>query len=116
MDALRRLPPTHLDASLASLALLVASLLLGVLRSLLPLPMSSTKQRAVLAFLSRVGVASLDEIVRMVPEVRTFHNSKKYLGETLSRMVKAGLVVRVGRGKYRIAQPTSDQSVSTSGS
>lgn len=48
--------------------------------------------------------ASLDEFLQDCPSLQTFHNSKQYLGETLSRMIKSGIVQRVGRGVYSLPQ------------
>jgi len=66
--------------------------------------MSSNKQKAILTFLNNLPnkEATLEQIVNCVSEVRTYHNSKHYLSETLGRMIKNGLVIRVKRGVYKV--------------
>jgi len=61
------------------------------------------KQRLIIEFLNTrlECTATLDEMLCNLPEIWTAHNSKGYLGQTMSRMIKKGLVQRVGKGKYK---------------
>jgi hypothetical protein len=61
------------------------------------------KQRAIIEFLNERPdcTATLDEILENVRRVRTYNNSKKYLSQTMSLMLKKNRVIRVGRGKYK---------------
>jgi len=72
------------------------------------LPIRLTKkQKLILDFLnSRPNkTGTLDDILRHVPGVHTYQNSKNYLSQTISRMRKRNLVDRVGRGTYRSMVP-----------
>lgn len=64
--------------------------------------MLTKKQEAILTYLKTVSDATLTDIIDNVVEARTFHNSKSYLSQTLARMIKAGLIVRVKRGQYAV--------------
>lgn len=65
--------------------------------------MSSPKQRAILALFAsdESRIFTLDDIVEECPAVRTYTSSKRYLSETMTKLVRKELVERVGRGKYR---------------
>ncbi len=61
------------------------------------------KQRVIIEFLNTRPecTATLDEMLEHNPTLCNCYRSKKYLCETMSRMVKKKLVIRVGRGKYK---------------
>lgn len=63
----------------------------------------SPKQAAIMEHLESSGQITLTEAVRLVGG-NIFHNRKKYVGLTLSRMVSKGLIERVGPGVFRIAE------------
>lgn len=73
----------------------------------------SDKQKRILAYLldGIEAEASLDDIVRDLPEVRTAHRSKSYLGQTMTKMIRKGLVRRVRPGVFRAVRSGSGPEV-----
>jgi len=59
------------------------------------------KKHEVLKFLKTVEFATLKEIAEAVP-FYYYHNTHKYVGEILSRLVKRGLVFRIKKGVFKI--------------
>ena len=64
------------------------------------------KQKEILRYLITVESATIADIVSNMP-FGYFHNSNKYIGEIMSRMVKNGSVERVSRGVFKIKHKAS---------
>lgn len=63
----------------------------------------TNKQSAILKHLIKHPQGqSLDQILINVPEARTAYGSKGYLSETLKRLMRRAVVVRVARGVYAV--------------
>lgn len=58
------------------------------------------KYTLILTYLHSVQEATLDQICDNV-DYQNYHNTKKYMTETLSRMVNSGYITRLKRGLYR---------------
>lgn len=52
---------------------------------------------------SHDNIASIDHMLETKPSLRTYHGSKQYLGQTLSKMIKLGMIIRVSRGIYGLS-------------
>ncbi len=68
-------------------------------------------QQTIFTYLKGVESATLDEITKAVP-INYYCNAKFHIGNILSRMVKAKIIVRVKKGTYalkRIRQPETSQ-------
>ena len=64
------------------------------------------KNEAVIAYLESLPThtASLQDIVRNVREMQTYHNSNKYATLSLGRMVKLGMLIRVQKGVFQLVK------------
>jgi predicted transcriptional regulator of viral defense system len=70
--------------------------------------MLTEKQQFIISYLKEVGQASTIQILAAAP-FSYYCNGEKHLGEILSRMIKKRLLVRVGRGKYKLQESTEIQ-------
>ena len=61
----------------------------------------SEKYRLILTYLHTVQEATLDQIIENV-NYSNYRNTKRYIGETLCRMVNSGYITRIKRGLYRV--------------
>jgi len=68
---------------------------------------ASDHQRQVMLYLSKVETATKSEIYSNV-NFGYYHNWQKHFGDTLSRMVKIGLIFREKKGVYRL-KPSQKQ-------
>jgi len=73
----------------------------------------SAKQKKVLAFCHQNdGKITKKQAMELIDD--THCNGEKYVGEVLSRMVKAGLLTREKRGQYKVgkaSEPINQQSM-----
>lgn len=70
----------------------------------------SDHMKQIMKYLTTVESATKKDIYHNV-KFGYYHNWEKYVGETLSRMVKRQLIFREKRGVYRI-KPTQQQILS----
>ncbi|AWW32155.1 hypothetical protein DN752_19535 [Echinicola strongylocentroti] len=64
------------------------------------------KQEKVIQFIvDGRGEITISEAVTLIGD--QYHNQSKYVGETLSRMVRRGVLCRVRRGVYKLATKVS---------
>lgn len=63
----------------------------------------SDHQKSILSFLSTVEYATKEEIYKNT-NLSYYLNWAKHTGDVLNRMVKRGLIERVGYGKYAICK------------
>lgn len=72
----------------------------------LPLKQITPKRAIILQYLSTVPSAKMDDMLEHCPNLRTTYNSKNYLSETLSKMIKLQMIQRVSRGTYALRTPS----------
>ena len=60
-------------------------------------------RKLILDYLERKGEVSLDQIMNDAGDLFYYNNPKKYVGLIISRLIKRGLVIRVKKGVYRLA-------------
>ncbi len=58
------------------------------------------KYKLILTYLHSVQEATLDQVMENV-DYHNYLNTRKYMTETLSRMVNSGYITRIKRGLYR---------------
>jgi len=64
------------------------------------------KQKIVFEYVRENGIITNDKADKLIGGTY-YHNSRKYVGEVLSRMVKSGLLLRVKKGIYKLGYRTN---------
>ena len=71
---------------------------------------TNTRRQMILSILDDNVPRNISEIMEEA-NISCFHNSHKYVGEILSRMVRRGMIKRVKRGVYKFKSYTPAKKV-----